>query len=96
MYRDPYYSNEEDAPEHSREYAGLLYTLKGGTGIGVLDDWVGHEKADGRGVPLDSSGIYGWEYAATPPSVQQTRLWLAQNPREATARSRKGASQVCS
>ncbi|KIP11956.1 hypothetical protein PHLGIDRAFT_510248 [Phlebiopsis gigantea 11061_1 CR5-6] len=94
VYRDPYYSNEEDAPEHSREYAGLLYTLKGGTGVGVLDDWVGHERPNVHGVHPDNSGIYGWEYAATPPSVKQSRLWLAQTPREGAACARTSTSQI--
>lgn len=39
LYRDPYYSNLTDAPKRSREYAGRLFHLKGGTGVGSLEDW---------------------------------------------------------
>lgn len=39
VYRDPYYSNVKDIPKRSREYAGRLFTLKGGTGVGSLEEW---------------------------------------------------------
>ncbi|KAG8872386.1 DNA polymerase zeta [Tulasnella sp. 331] len=39
LYRDPYYSNSTDAPKRPREYAGKLFYLKGGTGVGSLGDW---------------------------------------------------------
>ncbi|KAG8982295.1 DNA polymerase zeta, partial [Tulasnella sp. 427] len=39
LHRDPYYSNLKDVPKRSREYAGRLFTLKGGTGVGSLSDW---------------------------------------------------------
>ncbi|KAG8944786.1 DNA polymerase zeta [Tulasnella sp. 424] len=39
LYRDPYYSNLKDVPKRSREYAGRLFTLKGGTGVGSLPPW---------------------------------------------------------
>jgi len=42
VYRDPHYSKEIDAPEKPKEYAGLLYHLKGGQGPGILEEW-GHE-----------------------------------------------------
>ncbi|KIO24918.1 hypothetical protein M407DRAFT_211690, partial [Tulasnella calospora MUT 4182] len=35
----PYYSNLKDVPKRSREFAGRLFTLKGGVGIGSLPDW---------------------------------------------------------
>ncbi|KAG8935896.1 DNA polymerase zeta [Tulasnella sp. 418] len=39
LYRDPYYSHLKDVPRLPREYAGKLFTLRGGTGIGSLEDW---------------------------------------------------------
>ncbi|KAG8995718.1 DNA polymerase zeta [Tulasnella sp. JGI-2019a] len=39
LYRDPYYSNVVDAPKRPLEYAGRLFHLKGGTGVGSLEDW---------------------------------------------------------
>ncbi|EKM61040.1 uncharacterized protein PHACADRAFT_204189 [Phanerochaete carnosa HHB-10118-sp] len=68
VYQDPFYSNEEDAPEHAREYAGLVYNLKGGTGISALEEWAGHEPSSGLR-KLDNTGVYGWEYASVPPSI---------------------------
>ena len=93
LYQPPFYSNEEDAPEHPREYAGLVYHLKGGTGVGVLEEWVGHAQANTSTTPLGNAEICGWEYAATPPSVRQTRIWLQSNlPQNET--HRKNTSQV--
>lgn len=94
VYQAPFYSNEEDAPEHPREYAGLLYHLKGGTGIGILEDWVGHTQSNVADTSFDSSGIYGWEYAATPPSVRQTKVWLEQATSEKSGPTSKTTSQV--
>ncbi|KAG8999806.1 DNA polymerase zeta [Tulasnella sp. 427] len=39
LHRDPYYSNPKDVPNRSRVYAGRLFMLKGGTGVGSLSDW---------------------------------------------------------
>lgn len=39
LYRDPYYSNWKDAPKRPREYAGRLFHLKEGTGVGSLPEW---------------------------------------------------------
>lgn len=36
IYQVPYYSIESDAPERPREYAGLVYDLRGGVGISYL------------------------------------------------------------
>jgi hypothetical protein len=78
IYRNPYYSKASDAPERPREYAGLIYHLKGGNGLAVLEPW-----EDGTGMPpkvttrqLDSKGIGGWEFASTPPSVKVVRSWM--------------------
>lgn len=94
IYQDPFYSNEEDAPEHPREYAGLLYHLKGGTGIGVLEDWAGHEMPTSHPRTALSNGIYGWEYASVPPSVKQTREWLTSNKLNDLSQKPKNTSQV--
>jgi hypothetical protein len=82
-YRDPYYSKESDAPEKPREYAGLLYRLKGGRGLGVLEEW--HEATSQRGKlyntgqalqPLEAAGISGWEFSSSPPSLREAQKWL--------------------
>lgn len=80
IYRAPYYSDEKDAPPRPREYAGLVYNLKGGEGITHLDDWVSDCDANDSeqvtsAVETDSD-IGGWEYAGSPPSVKEVRKWL--------------------
>lgn len=94
VYQDPFYSNGEDVPEHAREYAGLVYNLKGGTGIGHLEDWVGHKPSGGGMRKLDNTGVYGWEYASAPPSVKQTRLWLETHQHDEAESKPKNSSQV--
>lgn len=84
VYRDPHYSRENDAPEKPREYAGLLYHLKGGDGLGVLQDWdvtldtskVPHERLKFSAEGAKSANISGWEYASCPPSVRESKRWL--------------------
>lgn len=83
MYRDPYYSKESDAPERPREYAGLLYHLKGGVGLGILEDWDERhssrtkETAPGtKGLAFDYARLGGWEYGSCPPSVREVKKWL--------------------
>jgi len=84
VYRDPYYSRRADAPEHAREYAGLLYHLKGGDGLETLEEWKSHESQlyVGRDEHLsrDAYMSWGWEYAALPPSKVQVNRWLKENP----------------
>ncbi|KAH7872327.1 uncharacterized protein C8R40DRAFT_1052809 [Lentinula edodes] len=38
IHRAPYYSNEKDASSRPRGHAALVYNLKGGEGIALLDD----------------------------------------------------------
>ncbi|KAJ3855937.1 hypothetical protein EV368DRAFT_33584 [Lentinula lateritia] len=82
IYRAPYYSNEKDAPPRPREYAGLVYNLKGGEGIALLDDWVsesGSQKTSNDTYDnflQDYLSVGGWEYAGVPPSVKEVRTWL--------------------
>ncbi|KAI0724555.1 hypothetical protein C8T65DRAFT_704388 [Cerioporus squamosus] len=100
VYRDPYYSKESDAPERPREYAGLVFHLKGGDGIINLDEWKSDESAPSvRGTPscaLDRTGVDGWEYAGAPPSVKQVRKWLKEQKGRLDARPAraKDSSQI--
>lgn len=100
VYRDPYYSKESDAPEKPREYAGLVFHLKGGDGIDTLEEWKSDEHAlscrSGLATALDRTGVSGWEYASTPPSVRQVRRWLEEKRGQDTRSGRtKDLSQVC-
>ncbi|KAI9063064.1 hypothetical protein FKP32DRAFT_1593035 [Trametes sanguinea] len=100
VYRDPYYSKESDAPERPREYAGLVFHLKGGEGTATLEEWksdvsvpatIGHPP--GR---LVATGIRGWEYASVPPSVRQVRKWLKEQAsrRSSQAVRAKDSAQI--
>ncbi len=90
VYRNPYYSKESDAPERPREYAGLVFHLKGGDGITDLEEWKPDESAPSvRGSPscaLERTGVDGWEYASAPPSVKQVRKWLEEQKSRQDAR----------
>lgn len=82
IYRAPYYSIPNDAPDKAREYAGLVYHLRGGD---YLEDWVAtydEEEELGKwpsrhNAQLDPAGVGGWEYASRPPSIKEVKLWLA-------------------
>ncbi|KAJ4486146.1 hypothetical protein J3R30DRAFT_3444599 [Lentinula aciculospora] len=82
IYRAPFYSDERDAPPRPREYAGLVYNLKGGEGITHLDNWVSeHDSQDTTNNPSSSviqvdPNVGGWEYAGVPPSATEVRKWL--------------------
>ncbi|KAI0651854.1 hypothetical protein C8Q79DRAFT_935176 [Trametes meyenii] len=80
VYRDPYYSKEGDAPERPREYAGLVFHLKGGDGVSTLDEWKNEDANRPATGPLprhlNAAGVWGWEYASSPPSARQARKWL--------------------
>ncbi|KAK0448381.1 uncharacterized protein EV420DRAFT_1751017 [Desarmillaria tabescens] len=73
IYRDPYYSKEIDAPERPREYAGLVYHLKGGEGIKNLPAWEPIRPVNNL---VEAGDIQGWEYAGHPPSVISVKAWL--------------------
>ncbi|KAF9568379.1 hypothetical protein CPC08DRAFT_402859 [Agrocybe pediades] len=80
VYQPPYYSKDNDVPDAPKEYAGLVYRLKGGTGIATLEEWStplvsGLMKAS-PATFLDSAGVGGWEYAGDPPSVKEVRRFL--------------------
>lgn len=101
IYRDPYYSEKSDAPERPREYAGLVFHLKGGDGVANLEVWKEDESAPSmvtghRAQEFDATGVSGWEYASTPPSAKQAQKWLkeqASRPNERSTRT-KDSSQV--
>ncbi|GBE80756.1 DNA polymerase zeta catalytic subunit [Sparassis crispa] len=84
VYRDPYYSLVSDTPERPREYAGLVFNLKGGDGLTILEDWVPDldspasedAVASRQTTKLDPTGVTGWEYTGFPPSIKQVRRWL--------------------
>ncbi|KAI0361627.1 hypothetical protein OH77DRAFT_1546215 [Trametes cingulata] len=102
IYRDPYYSKESDAPERPREYAGLVFHLKGGDGVATLEEWKNDESAPSvTGHPPQplaglGAGVGGWEYASTPPSVRQVRKWLKEEAARPHAKSgrTKDSSQI--
>ncbi|SJL04429.1 related to DNA polymerase zeta, catalytic subunit [Armillaria ostoyae] len=73
IYRTPYYSKGIDAPERPREYAGLVYHLKGGEGIKNLPAW---EPIGSENSLVEAGDVQGWEYAGHPPSVASVRAWL--------------------
>lgn len=106
VYRMAYYSKEHDAPEKPREYAGLLYHLKGGEGLNVLEEWdcrtgnnthasKSHVNAKEKNVPRRWPAFStGWEFASSPPSPREVRRWLGKHPCLSPADMRKARSQV--
>lgn len=89
IYQDPHYSRAEDVPERPWEFAGLVYRLKKGDGLGVLEEWerslttaellAERTSAEDRNVfqdRFDRTGVGGWEYASAPPSVREVRRWI--------------------
>ncbi|KAI0689616.1 hypothetical protein BC835DRAFT_1368378 [Cytidiella melzeri] len=94
IYQVPYYSVGSDAPARPREYAGLVFNLKGGTGISNLDEWATVGDND-TGIPSGESllDIYGWEYASTPPSFKEVQKWLQKNKMTSIAQQKK-SSQI--
>ncbi|KZT02722.1 uncharacterized protein LAESUDRAFT_399797 [Laetiporus sulphureus 93-53] len=88
VYIDPHYSRASDAPERPREYAGLVFNLKGGKGLSVLEDWDSGSNGPSSASLVsssptlsNSSRIHGWEYASCPPSAKEVRQWLRDHPR---------------
>ena len=99
LYQEVYYSKECDAPDHAKEYAGILFRIRGGTGLSALDEWGEEGKALIPGLlkrkkgPLRLPriiGIEGWEYNGCPPSLREIRSWLLENP----APTEKGKRKV--
>ncbi|KXN90017.1 DNA polymerase zeta catalytic subunit [Leucoagaricus sp. SymC.cos] len=82
IYRTPFYSDEADISENPREFAGLVYHLKGGKGIAPLDTFATTSKvpsAQGSQSEIRFEQYSGWEYAASPPSKRSVRRWIQQD-----------------
>lgn len=107
IYREAYYSNESDALDKPREYAGLLYRLNGGEGLSTLDDWggvqslgdMGHAKLEtnGKGTAVRQcmqTTSAGWEYADSPPSHREVKKWLTTDAGKRLLKTSKVPSQV--
>ncbi|KAG9128322.1 DNA polymerase zeta [Ceratobasidium sp. 392] len=89
IYRAPFYSKRQDVPEQPMRYAGRVFHIKGGTGVGSLKDW----KSDGddeksRRMLFCSEGVNGWEYAGAPPSTAAVKRWLDSVPSQDGAKKR--------
>ncbi|KAH7883594.1 hypothetical protein F5I97DRAFT_2041862 [Phlebopus sp. FC_14] len=101
IYRDPFYSKNVDVPDNPREYAGLIYRLRGSDGLEVLEDWQSNDEVflPIAGVETPPSRSGGWEFASCPPGGRQVRKWLKDNPavlvRKANMRSQiEGRTQT--
>lgn len=105
VYQEVYYSKEADAPDHAKEYGGILFRIRGGTGLSGLDEWDGEYRTSIPGLLKREKGpcqlpkvvgIEGWEYNQYPPSRREIRSWLLEVPIQTGTRERKGtwASQV--
>lgn len=95
VYRPPYYSSLPDVPERPKEYAGLLYHLKGGHGITHLDAWDDDGNGDAfNALHLTCHALGGWEYSSSPPSNKEIRRWLLQDESDTCSKDLKLRSQV--
>ncbi|KAG8744421.1 DNA polymerase zeta [Ceratobasidium sp. 414] len=80
VYRAPFYSKEEDVPEQPMRYAGRVFHIKGGAGVGSLEEWKSDDRGESHRLALDSEGVNGWEYAGAPPGVAAVKRWLDNAP----------------
>ncbi|KAG6899937.1 hypothetical protein C0993_005137 [Termitomyces sp. T159_Od127] len=95
VYQSPYYSSLHDIPERPKEYAGLVYHIKGGHGITHLHAWVDDGNSDAFDVLLPSSPVLcGWEYSSSPPSNKEIRRWLIEDEKATCSKNLKLRSQV--
>lgn len=105
VYQEVYYSKEADAPDRAKEYAGILFRIRGGAGLSALEEWDGEDKAPISGLlkrqkgPVRAPrifGIGGWEYNRCPPPQREIQSWLIENPIPTETAKRKAAwaSQV--
>ncbi|KAF9455997.1 hypothetical protein BDZ94DRAFT_1276753 [Collybia nuda] len=76
IYRAPFYSRNDDLPENSREYAGLVYHIQGEDRIIKLDEWKDDLDFEQVEISTEFEDIGGWEYAGYPPSAKQIKKWL--------------------
>ena len=106
IYQDPHYSRAKDVPERPWEFAGLVYRLKKGDGLSALEEWepslttaplAKNEFAEDRNVfqdRFDRTGVGGWEYASTPPSVREVRRWLTSTTQARVCEKPQARSQA--
>ena len=105
VYQDPHYSKAEDVPERPWEFAGLVYRLKKGDGLSVLEEWepstsqplVKGASAENRNMfedRFDKTGVGGWEYASAPPSAREVRRWLTSTTRAQLCEKLQARSQA--
>lgn len=77
IYQPPFYSNEADISERSREFAGLVYHLKGGKGTAFLEEFMPVSESAQSSYNYPRFEVHsGWEFASFPPSRKVTRQWL--------------------
>jgi hypothetical protein len=97
LYQDPWYSVQADTPGRPREYAGLVYELKGGNGLDTLDDWEGSFCVPSTFGQVTLESEHGWEYGGLPPSSRAVQTWLEKQLKEARLSPCKPIlrSQVC-
>lgn len=79
VYRAPFYSDEDDVPGRPKEFAGLVYHLKGGKGISLLEEFAPASTIFASQYSRDELSFQihpGWEYAELPPSRKAIRHWL--------------------
>lgn len=101
IYRDPFYSNPGDVPYRPREYAGLVYHLKGDANrLSTLEGWQTNTLdplSTGDKPRIISPG--GWEFSGCPPSRRRIKVWLKDNPptvgKRAKMRSQVSFSRNC-
>ncbi|KAI0275058.1 hypothetical protein BC834DRAFT_965498 [Gloeopeniophorella convolvens] len=106
IYQDPYYSKAGDAPERPWEFAGLVYRLKKGDGLSVLEEWKSDSLVDSSAkiAPVedrnvfqdrfDKTGVGGWEYAGAPPGVKEARRWLERDAKSRMSKKPQARSQI--
>jgi DNA polymerase zeta len=78
VYKSPYYSNEDDAPERPSEFSGLVYRLRGESTL-LLEDFTFPSKVmagENHEDKLLFQAHPGWEYASLPPSRKLIKDWL--------------------
>ncbi|TRM66323.1 hypothetical protein BD626DRAFT_613855 [Schizophyllum amplum] len=101
VYRAPFYSKETDGPERPREFAGLVYHLKGGNGLATLSEWDTGLPDEGKALSsptaskrLIQEDVWGWEYAGVPPSPRTCRQWLRSTAAVSGPGRSKSRSQI--
>jgi DNA polymerase zeta len=106
IYQDPHYSRAKDVPERPWEFAGLVYRLQKGDGLSALEEWepsstiaplARNASAEARNVfqdRFDRTGVGGWEYASTPPSVREVRWWLTSTSQARVCEKPQARSQA--